>query len=57
LRGDFKRYLYGPGRSFSRLQLLIPSIHTAHAPDEFVEKADLLEAVEGYKKLILHGLK
>jgi hypothetical protein len=36
---------------------LIPcSIFTAHGPNEFVTKADLLEAVEGYKKLILRAL-
>jgi acetylornithine deacetylase/succinyl-diaminopimelate desuccinylase-like protein len=33
------------------------SISSAHGPNEHVTKADLLEAVEGYKKLILHALK
>jgi acetylornithine deacetylase/succinyl-diaminopimelate desuccinylase-like protein len=37
--------------------LIVNSILTAHGPNEFVEKADLLEAVEGYKKLILRALK
>lgn len=46
LDGDFKRYLYGPG-----------SITTAHGPNEFVQKSDLLEAVEGYKKLLLRALQ
>ena len=32
------------------------SIHTAHSPGEFVQKKDLLEAVEGYKKLILRAI-
>ena len=33
------------------------SITSAHGPNEHVTKADLLEAVEGYKKLILHALE
>ena len=32
-------------------------ILTAHGPNESVEKKDLLEAVEGYKRLILRALK
>jgi acetylornithine deacetylase/succinyl-diaminopimelate desuccinylase-like protein len=32
-------------------------ILTAHGPNESVENKDLLEAVEGYKKLILRALK
>jgi acetylornithine deacetylase/succinyl-diaminopimelate desuccinylase-like protein len=32
-------------------------ILTAHGPNESVEKKDLLEAVEGYKKLILRALQ
>lgn len=40
-----KRYLYGPG-----------SIHVAHGDDEFVDSKDLVEAIEGYKKLILYSL-
>jgi len=35
----------------------LSSIHTAHGPNEFVEKSDLLEAVVGYKKLILRALQ
>lgn len=46
LKGDHKKYLYGPG-----------SILTAHSDDEFILKSDLVEAVEGYKKLIKHSLK
>lgn len=30
---------------------------TAHSDDEFILKSDLVEAVEGYKKLIMHSLK
>ncbi|CAK7896172.1 hypothetical protein CAAN1_03S02300 [[Candida] anglica] len=41
-----KRYLYGPG-----------SIHVAHGDNEYVENSDLLEAVDGYKKLITHCLQ
>jgi acetylornithine deacetylase/succinyl-diaminopimelate desuccinylase-like protein len=59
MHGDFKRYLYGPGRYFpsDTLNEADISIVTAHGPNEFVEKEDLLEAVEGYKKLILRALK
>jgi acetylornithine deacetylase len=60
LRGDFKRYLYGPGRYYalerSNFAHASYSITSAHGPNEHVAKADLLEAVEGYKKLILHAL-
>lgn len=45
LNGDHKRYLYGPG-----------SILLAHSDHEHVSIADLQEAVEGYKKLLLHSL-
>lgn len=45
LNGDYKRYLYGPG-----------SILLAHSDHEHVAIADLQEAVEGYKKLLLHSL-
>ncbi|KAH8147452.1 uncharacterized protein LAJ45_08608 [Morchella importuna] len=45
LKGDHKKYLYGPG-----------SITTAHSDHEFVMVSDLEEAVEGYKKLVLHAL-
>lgn len=31
-------------------------IHTAHSPAEFVTVSDLEEAVEGYKKLIVHNI-
>lgn len=40
-----KRYLYGPG-----------SIHVAHGDNEFVDNRDLLDAIDGYKKLIRHAL-
>lgn len=40
-----KRYLYGPG-----------SIHVAHGDNEFVENEDLIEAVGGYKRLVIHAL-
>lgn len=46
LEGDFLRYLYGPG-----------TIFVAHGDDEALTVGDLEEAVEGFKKLILHGLK
>ncbi|KAJ4394505.1 hypothetical protein N0V93_003723 [Gnomoniopsis smithogilvyi] len=46
LTGDHKRYLYGPG-----------SILVAHGDDEALTVGDLEAAVEGNKKLILHGLK
>lgn len=42
---DVKRYLYGPG-----------SILVAHGKDEGLTVGDLEEAVEGYKKLVLHAL-
>lgn len=45
LNGDHKRYLYGPG-----------SILVAHSDHEHVNATDLLQAVEGYKKLIRHAL-
>lgn len=45
LQGDFVRYLYGPG-----------NMTLAHAPDEHVTVTDLLAAVEGYKKIVLHAL-
>lgn len=41
-----KRYLYGPG-----------TIHVAHGSNEFVDNKDLLDAVDGYKRLILFILK
>lgn len=46
LKGDHKRYLYGPG-----------TILVAHGDDEALTVGDLEDAVEGNKKLILHGLK
>ncbi|KAK2011558.1 peptidase family M20/M25/M40 [Colletotrichum eremochloae] len=42
LKGEHKKYLYGPG-----------SILTAHKPNEFVKKQDLIDAVPGYKKIKL----
>ncbi|CAG8961033.1 hypothetical protein HYFRA_00002573 [Hymenoscyphus fraxineus] len=46
LKGDHKRYLYGPG-----------TILMAHSDHEHLKVSDLEEAVEGYKKLIEHALK
>ena len=46
LNGDHKRYLYGPG-----------SILVAHSDYEHLRVQDLYDAVEGYSKLILHGLR
>jgi acetylornithine deacetylase len=46
LKGDHKRYLYGPG-----------SILVAHSDHEHLKIADLEAAVEGYTKLIKHSLK
>ncbi|KAJ4424815.1 hypothetical protein N0V82_000534 [Gnomoniopsis sp. IMI 355080] len=46
LKGNHKRYLYGPG-----------SILVAHGDNEALTVGDLEAAVEGNKKLILHGLK
>jgi acetylornithine deacetylase len=45
LKGNHKRYLYGPG-----------SILVAHSDHEYVEAADLVAAVDGYKRLILGSL-
>ncbi|KAK9452672.1 hypothetical protein V1511DRAFT_132613 [Dipodascopsis uninucleata] len=45
LRGDHKRYLYGPG-----------SILYAHADNERITEAELFEAVAGYRTLIQHSL-
>ncbi|KAF4332756.1 acetylornithine deacetylase [Fusarium beomiforme] len=45
LQGNHKRYLYGPG-----------SILEAHSAHEHLKVSDLEQAVEGYKKLILHAL-
>ncbi|KAL0766611.1 hypothetical protein CaCOL14_011056 [Colletotrichum acutatum] len=39
------RVLYGPG-----------SILVAHGPDEFIRVPELIESIEGYKKLVLHFL-
>ncbi|KAH7027388.1 acetylornithine deacetylase [Microdochium trichocladiopsis] len=44
-RGTHTKYLYGPG-----------SILVAHGPDEALKLKDMEDAVEGYKKLILHAL-
>ncbi|KAL3424723.1 C6 zinc finger domain-containing protein [Phlyctema vagabunda] len=46
LKGDHKRYLYGPG-----------SILVAHSDHEHLSIADLETAVEGYKTLLEHSLK
>lgn len=46
LRGDHKRYLYGPG-----------SILEAHSAHEHLKVSELEEAVKGYKSLIEHSLK
>jgi len=46
LKGDHKRYLYGPG-----------TILEAHSAHEHLRVKDLEEAVEGYKKLIQYSLK
>ncbi|KAJ8070415.1 hypothetical protein OCU04_000789 [Sclerotinia nivalis] len=45
LKGDHKRYLYGPG-----------DILVAHSDHEHLKISDLEEAVRGYKKLIEHSL-
>jgi acetylornithine deacetylase len=42
---DFTRYLYGSG-----------SIHVAHSANEYITFADLIESLDGYKKLTMHGL-
>jgi acetylornithine deacetylase len=46
LKGDHKRYLYGPG-----------SILVAHSDHEHVTISDLEAAVQGYKILITESLK
>jgi acetylornithine deacetylase/succinyl-diaminopimelate desuccinylase-like protein len=48
LRAEFckRRILYGPG-----------SILVAHGPDEYIPVPELIESIQGYKKLILHLLK
>lgn len=46
LKGNHKRYLYGPG-----------TILVAHSDHEHLSVSDLEEAVEGYKTLILASLK
>jgi len=45
LKGDHKRYLYGPG-----------SILMAHSDHEHLSISDLGAAVKGYKTLIEHSL-
>ena len=45
LKGDHKRYLYGPG-----------SILVAHSDHEALDAGDLVKAVEGYKKIVLHAV-
>ncbi|KAG9238792.1 hypothetical protein BJ875DRAFT_3776 [Amylocarpus encephaloides] len=46
LKGDHKRYLYGPG-----------TILVAHSDHEHLKVADLEAAVKGYKALIEHALR
>lgn len=46
LEGNHTRYLYGPG-----------TIFVAHGPDEAIKLGDLENAVEDFKKLILHALE
>lgn len=46
LKGDHKRYLYGPG-----------TILMAHSDHEHLRVVDLEDAVKGYKTLIEHALK
>ncbi|CAL3964289.1 unnamed protein product [Diplocarpon coronariae] len=46
LKGDHKRYLYGPG-----------TILMAHSDHEHLKVSDLETAVEGYKALIEHSMK
>ena len=45
LKGDHKKVLFGPG-----------SILVAHGPDEHIRIPDLIESIDGYKKLVLHFL-
>lgn len=45
LKGNHKRYLYGPG-----------SILVAHSDHEHLKISDLEAAVEGYKVLVLESL-
>lgn len=40
-----QRYLYGPG-----------SIHVAHGDNEYVRDQDLVDAVDGYQRLLKHAL-
>ncbi len=46
LKGDHKRYLYGPG-----------NILVAHSDHEHLSASDLNKAVDGYKRLIRASLK
>lgn len=46
LKGDHKRYLYGPG-----------SILVAHSDHEHLTVGNLTAAVEGYKRIVRHALK
>lgn len=45
-KGDYKRYLYGPG-----------SILVAHSDHEHLSVSDLKQSVEGYKKLVKASLE
>lgn len=40
-----KKYLYGPG-----------TIHVAHSAEEFIENQDLIDAIDGYRRLIKYNL-
>jgi acetylornithine deacetylase len=46
LKGNHKRYLYGPG-----------SIEVSHSEHEHLSVSELEEAVEGYKTLITESLR
>ena len=46
LQGRHKRYLYGPG-----------SILVAHSDHEHLAARDMVEAVEGYERIILHAVE
>ncbi|KAK2001445.1 peptidase family M20/M25/M40 [Colletotrichum falcatum] len=45
LEGNHKKYLYGPG-----------SILSAHKPTESVKKQELIDAVPGYKRIVMFNL-
>lgn len=41
-----KRVLFGPG-----------SILVAHGPDEFIRVPELIDSIDGYKRLVMHFLR